>query len=111
MSKKAYSINGIKYNLEVILENEEENAIFHIRAKCKYNRRTSCINNLNPILSELGVNPEDSRFGDSIWEFSKKEAEVFFDVAVESLSNTSFRKYIEDKLDEDRECGEWENSY
>ncbi|KPL00707.1 MAG: hypothetical protein AMJ91_03440 [candidate division Zixibacteria bacterium SM23_73_3] len=103
------NIEGFKYDLEICLEKARRSFCFYIRATCKSNRRTSCINNLNAILSELNFDPRKPRFADSSWIVSKKEASCFADVAKAVLSDSQFLSYLEKKLHEDRLEGEWEN--
>ena len=99
-------VEGKKYRLEVF----SRDSGFAIRAICKSSRRYSCINNLNTILSELGVDPEDPKFEDSWWELPTiEEAEELTDHAKELLRDRKFLFYLEGKLDEDRSYGEWEN--
>jgi len=98
-------VRGKKYNFKILGENN----CFYIKAKHKLTRRTSCINNLNIILSELGVDVNDSKFVNSFWIISQKDVRKFGKIAKEVLSDKSFRNYLEEKLDEDRKCGEWEN--
>ena len=100
------AIEGQKYRLEVLLQNRG----FAIRAICKSSRRYSCVNNLNTMLSELGVNPEDPKFEDSWWELpTVEEAKELADHAKVLVSDRQFLSYLEGKLDEDRSYGEWEN--
>ncbi|PKP56311.1 MAG: hypothetical protein CVT88_01540 [Candidatus Altiarchaeales archaeon HGW-Altiarchaeales-1] len=102
------NIQGEKYNFEIVAENE----CFYIKAKHKDTGRFSCINNLNIVLSELCGNMgniNDDKFQDSQWIVSKHEIKNFEKTAKELLSDKSFRDYLEEKLNEDRECGEWEN--
>ncbi len=99
------NIRGKKYNFNILAENNS----FYIKAKHKYTKRTSCINNLNIILSELNVNINDNRFVNTFWFISKKEVKKYGKIAKEVLTNKPFRNYLEEKLDEDRKCGEWEN--
>lgn len=99
------NIHGKKYNFKILAKDK----CFYIKAKNKSTRRFSCINNLNTILSELGVNVNDDKFGDSFWIISRKEVRKFGKIARELLSDKTFRDYLEEKLDEDRKCGEWEN--
>ena len=99
-------IHGDKYDFRVVAKENE----FFIQAIDKVSLRYSCINNLNAILSELVHDQyNNDRFGDSWWEVSREEGEQFAKTSVESLSNDGFRHYIENKLDEDRTLGEWEN--
>ena len=100
------SIMGNWYRFEVVAEGE----LFYIQAVELQSLRCSCINNLNPILSELGVDPcEDRRYEDSSWVLPARQARRFFPRAVSFLSDDGFRNYVERVLDEDRAFGEWEN--
>lgn len=100
------NIHGKKYNFEILAENN----CFCIKAKHKSTKRFSCINNLNTILSELGIDMySDSKYCDSRWILSKNGVRKFEKVAKKILSDKFFRNYLEEKLNEDRECGEWEN--
>jgi len=98
-------IRGKKYNFYIVSEGNE----FFIKAKCLLLKRYSFINNLNPILSEFGISGDDDKYYDSWWILSKNEVRKFEKIAKEILSDKLFRNYLEEKLDEDRECGEWEN--
>jgi hypothetical protein len=104
-------IQGEKYSFEIFLENRKQLGCFCIRAICKTTKRASCINNLNTILSELGVNPEKLKYQDSSWVVSKNEADRFMRTAQKFLLDKPFMKYLERRLDEDRRYGEWENIY
>jgi len=103
------TIQGKKYNFEIVSYHRRIGFCFFIRAKCKSTGRFSCINNLNAILSELGVDLDDPKFADSMWVVTKNESHEFVKTAKEFLSNSYFLNYLERKLDEDREAGEWEN--
>jgi len=98
-------IKSKKYNFKIVAANN----YFYIKAKHKSIRRFSCINNLNTILLELGVDVNDNKYQDSRWILSKNEVRKLGRISYELLSDTSFREYLEKKLDEDRKCGEWEN--
>lgn len=104
-----FTFDGTKYSFKVVSERERKNFAFFIRAICKITQRTSCINNLNAILFELGVDPNDEKFGDSMWEVTKEEAKRFFNISKRILSDSSYLNYFERQLDTDREAGEWEN--
>jgi len=93
------------YNFEIIAKN----GYFAVKAKHKPTGRFSYINNLNTILAELGINITDNKHQDSSWFLSKKEVRKLRELSEELLSDKSFRNYIEQKLDEDRKYGEWEN--
>jgi len=103
------SIQGRKYNFEIVSHNGRKDFCFFIRATCKSTKRTSCINNLNTILSEFNVELDDPKFWDSAWVVTREEAYNLEDKAKQFLSDSSFRDYIESHLDEDRALGEWEN--
>lgn len=98
-------IKGQRYTFDIVGGGEE----FYIKALHRASSRFSCINNLNAILSELNVSLDDERFEDSQWVLSKKQSGLFFKRAVGLLQSGESREYIERKLDEDRDCGEWEN--
>ncbi len=104
-----FTIDGTKYSFKVVIYGEENDFAFFIKAICKTTWRTSCINNLNTILSELGVDAYDDKFGDSMWEVTKKEAKRFFRISKEILSDSIYINYLERQLDFDRVAGEWEN--
>ena len=99
------SIVGGKYAFDVVSDGE----MFHIEAVHLQSLRCSCINNLNPILSHLGVDPEDRRYEDSSWVVSAEQCQRFYYKAVAFLSDAGFRQYVEAILDEDRALGEWES--
>jgi len=111
-------IEGHRYYFEIFSEDSVKNqeVEFYIRAICKSTKRTSCINNLNEILSLLFDDDvehylDDLRYVDSFWVVSKSEAEKFTKIALKYLPNPSFLNYLENKLDKDRDYGEWENIY
>ena len=52
-------IHGRKYNFEIVSQNGRIDFCFFIRAICKSTKRTSCINNLNTILSEFNVEVDE----------------------------------------------------
>jgi len=111
-------IEGQRYRFEIFSEDEagEQEVEFYIRAICKSTKRTSCINNLNEILSllfddEVEHYLDDKGYVDSSWVVPKNEAKKFTKIALKYLSNPSYINYLERKLDEDRDCGEWENVY
>lgn len=104
------TIRGRKYTLEVISKREGQDYCFFIRANNKSTGRTSCINNLNAILSEFGIETGDPKVADSTWIVTKEEARYFSDTATQFLSDKTSLDYMERKLDEDRMLGEWENT-
>jgi len=102
-------IHGKKYDFEMVSQNVRNDFYFFIRAICKSTKRTSCINNLNPILSEFNVEVDDPKFWDSTWIITKEEAANLEAKGKQFLADSSFRDYLENRLDEDRSLGEWEN--
>lgn len=102
-------IRGKKYNFEIVLENGKNSTCFHIRAICKSTKRTSCINNLNAILSEFNVDIDARKYEDSSWVLTNREAKNLAAKGKKLLFDSYFRDYIESCLDEDRALGEWEN--
>lgn len=101
-------IQGRDYNFEIVSYNGGYLFCFYIRAICKFTKRTSCINNLNPVLSEFGISQTNPKYVDSMWEVTEKEAKRFVKTAIGFISNPTFLSYLEGKLDEDRMEGEWE---
>jgi hypothetical protein len=102
-------ISGSKYNFEIYAEAKRKNCSFFIKAKSNSTGRFSCINNLNPVLSELHVNVNDPKFYDSKWVVTKDEIIYLEIVAQRILTDKSFLNYLERKLDEDRRLDEWVN--
>ncbi len=106
---------GERYNFEVVSEDYEDEAEFYIRAICKRTRRTSCINNLNAVLSGLLTerqieNYDDlPEFHDSTWFITKRKAANLTKKAKAYLSAPNSLSYLENELDDDRYEGEWEN--
>lgn len=83
-----------------------------LKAICKKTSHYSGINNLNPVLSELSVDGDviGKRFEDSSgWEVTKQEMKKFNNIIKSFLTSKTYLKYLENKLDEDRSLGEWEN--
>ncbi len=105
--------DGNKYNFEIIYKEFNKNGCsWTLKAICKKMNCYSGINNLNSVLSELGVNEDAGcgKFEDSFWwEVSKREMKKFNRIAKSFLTNEKYLKYLENKLDEDRIQGEWEN--
>lgn len=89
-------INGKKYRFYVVSEGKK----FFIKAKCLFSGRYSCINNLNPILSEFQVSENVFQYSDSCWE--TKRSDEFCKEAIAFLSDGPYRDYLEHRLDEDR---------
>ncbi len=99
-------IKGQNYNFRVVAEEVK----FYIEAIHFTPLRFSFINNLNVVLSEFNINIDDKKVSESQWIVSKRQSSLFFKKALGLLLDKGSRDYIEEKLDEDRECGEWENS-
>lgn len=99
-------IRGKKYNFYITRKGGE----FSIKAICLSSGRYSFINNLNLILSEFAISGDESNYCDSWWIISENKAVKFEKIAAEILSDKKFRIYLEEKLDQDRQCGEWENT-
>ena len=102
-------IQGKKYDFEIAKYNGKEDFCFFIRARCKFTGRLSCINNLNAILSVLGIYANDPKVADSMWIVTKNEICKFVDIIRQFLLDSSCLNYLERQLDEDRMLGEWEN--
>jgi len=104
------AIEGEKYSFNIISQREETNYHFSLRANSKSSGRTSCINNLNAVLSEFGIEMGDPKVTDSQWTVTRKEARRYVDTATQFLLDSAFLDYLEKRLDEDRMLGEWENT-
>ncbi|MDE2218715.1 MAG: hypothetical protein KGJ58_04740 [Patescibacteria group bacterium] len=98
-------IKGQNYNFRPVANGTE----FYIEALHRASLRFSFINNLNAILSEFDIGIDDEKSSESQWRASKKQGKLFFEKAMNFLSDKAHRNYLEKRLDEDRECGEWEN--
>ncbi len=103
-------IAGIKYNFQIVSEKEGCDYSFFIRAEDNCSRKTSCINNLNAILSMFQIKGNDPQSAESMWIVNRKKRQYLVKSAKESLSDSSFLEYLERRVDEDREAGEWENT-
>lgn len=97
-----------KYEFAITIDNAESGEfIFAIAATDKSSGRTSQINTLNWLLSELGVDEELAEDGPwtadlgMVLEWTKTIAQI--------LDQPMSRQYLEKQLDEDRAAGEWEN--
>lgn len=105
---------GMRYSFEVVLEDYGYDVKFYIRATCKKTKRTSCINNLNPVLSELLTYFESDNYAcypeyrNTTWMIKKGKAKRFIKAATSFLSDSRYVSYLERKLDEDRFAGEYE---
>jgi len=103
------TVQGMKYNFEIVLQNKASDCLFFIRVICKSTRRVSCINNLNVILSAFNIEIDDPKVEDSMWIVTGKEACNLEEAGKRLLSDSFFLNYLERQLDEDRMLGEWEN--
>jgi hypothetical protein len=99
-------INGVKYRYTI--NHDKRRRLFWIAAIHKRSKRTSSIMNLNPILSEFSVKEGDKRFVESTWK-TRSDSHSLLRRAIDLLSSSSFKKYLEAILDEDRTLSEWEN--
>jgi len=105
------SFGGRKYDYQIMLDDDARLCGFSILAICKQTGRCSSINNLNQMLSELDVNPDNPKYEDSAWVLPAKEAKRLYRKVVSIFSIPSFPEFLERFLDDDRSCGEWENVY
>ncbi|NQT34067.1 hypothetical protein HQ587_02660 [bacterium] len=102
-------IQGKQYNYNIITNCKEDVCCFSIRPTDPATGRYSNINNLNTILAEFDIDPWGEKFVDSVWVLDYSETAEFEKIAVNLLTDKTFMEYLERKLDEDRQCGEWEN--
>lgn len=106
-------IKFVGYDYEYLVFKERlKNKIYYfsIMAMCRETGRYSHINNLSTILSEFAIDPDSRRAEDSEWSSTCKKVNAWMKAAEELLTNMTYLPYLEKHLDEDRECGEWENS-
>ena len=104
-------VKGKRYNFEILSQDNEKDVCFYIRAICRNTRKTSCITNLNAMLSAFNVSPLKEKYADSMWVVSKREADRLFSISRSLLRNNNYLNFLEGKLDEDRLESEWENAY
>jgi len=102
-------INGNRYNFELSFDETQKEVLFIIRAICKSSGRYSSINNLNAVLTWFGIETVSPKYEDSTWIITRSEALKFFKGIKHFLGSSYFLSYLENKLDEDRVYGEWEN--
>jgi len=107
--KMIFKTEGNRYSFRLHTTNTRIESDFSILSINKTSNLCSSINNLNLILSELGIDYQDSRFADSSWILPNESAKSLFRKARDLLSDMEFLKFLEDYLDLDREEGEWEN--
>ena len=98
-------INGQNYNFCIVADRNK----FYIEAVHTGSLRFSFINNLNVILSEFDVGMDDEKISESQWIISEIKNKLFSEKAIKFLSDKICRNYLEEKLEEDRKYGEWEN--
>lgn len=85
---------------------------FQIRSEHKKSKRSANITNLNFILSNIVSQVmDDSKVEDSWIDTSKQKADNLFAIAQDCFENKKWIIYLEQELDEDRECGEWESNF
>lgn len=101
--------NGTRYDFRLEFDDIEGEVAFGLRAICRESQRTSCINNLNAILSLLQVNPEEPKYADTEWVVGRSRAARFRRIVTRALSGNDYIQYLETQLDEDRSYGEWAN--
>jgi hypothetical protein len=109
MTSSLAKIEGNKYRFEIVITNHKEVCGFSITAIDRKSLRYSSINNLNSTLSLLKVDCSKSKYEDSSWTLRRQEVERFSKVVKNALADENYLVYLENKLDEDRDCGEWEN--
>jgi hypothetical protein len=98
-------IKGQNYDFCIVADGTQ----FYIEAMHPVSFRFSFINNLNAILSAFDININDKKVSESQWLVSEEQCSFFFKKATEFLSSKYSRDCIEQKLNEDRQLGEWEN--
>jgi len=103
--------SGNRYNYELTLDEDSNETLFMIRAVCKETGRFSSINNLNAMLGEFDLEPDNPEYEDSFWIIDRSRAEELFRTTECLLSDRQFVVYLEKRLDEDRMYGEWENVF
>ncbi|MBA2123521.1 hypothetical protein B9J78_01030 [bacterium Unc6] len=91
------NIVGKRYDFQVGCDKIDEKYFeFYIRAICKITKRTSCINNLNAVLSELHTEQKDENYDsdpeylDSTWTILEEKAKKFTKIAENFLISSRF---------------------
>ena len=102
-----YRKEGQRYNFIV----EALDGCFSVEAIDKLTRKCSFINNLNYILSYLGIDIDNPDFYDSTWILKDDLAKDLFNKMKKLFSDNETLAGLENYLDLDREEGEWENIY
>lgn len=104
-------INGSRYDFQIIIELGKQNCCISIKAIDKKRKLYSSINNLNAILALLKIDTNAIEYIDSSWNLSNKEIMKHSRRIIDALKDRNYICYLENKLDEDRACGEWENKF
>lgn len=100
-------VRGKRYHFLITTFHTE----FYIQAVHATSFRYSYINNLNVLLSLLGIEQNDNRVAEGQWILpSKRMANKYYQKAIDGFSDAKFLSYLEGSLDEDRRIGEWENT-
>lgn len=104
-----HTYDGNRYFFEIEFVPNLGQHVFNLVAVHKKSLRYSTINTLNTILSWCDIPANDRRENDSDWILSKKEYKRFKKFVIDLFSDDYSISYLENRLDEDRSCGEWEN--
>ncbi len=96
-----------EYRIFVVFDKVKH--IFFVKALHNKTKRYSFITNLNCILPQFNVDIDNPIFWDSSWELSKKNIDSFIKESINFLNDKNFLNFLEKQLNEDRNCGEWEN--
>ena len=105
-------IEGNSYNYIIELEEGENEYCFEIRSLYKGDNSKSVFTNVNFIIGELvepiiNIVPEES----TINMTDKKKATLLYYTAIKIFKDRTWINGLEDYLDEDRSCGEWEAEF
>ncbi len=100
---------GDEYLFELEIKPRGKKFDFHLYAIDRQTFHYSNINDLTLVLSWLGIEDEDSLVEDKCWTISRRRMQEFRGILRRSLTSKSSLRYLEDSLDEDRDCGEWAN--
>lgn len=103
------TIQGGGYEFIINCYKHKGKYCFYIEAISLKKQTHSFINNMNCILSELNTDINNKKTGESQWNISEKKAKLFFTKAIDFISNSNYRNYLEKNLNVDRELGEWNN--
>jgi hypothetical protein len=100
---------GDKYLFELEIKPRGKEFDFHLYAIDRRTFHYSNINDLTTVLSWLDIRDENPLVEDKCWTISKWKMRKYRRVIRESLMSKNSLTYLEGRLDEDRECGEWAN--